>query len=316
MVSFVGPSGTGKTTLIELVISNLTARGFRIGVLKHDAHRLELDKPGKDTWRFRQAGAWRAVIVGDEQMACFSAVDGELSLGGVVADSLLDADLVITEGFRRARLPTIRVFRAAREDPHWQAAAEPIAWVSDVPQQVDAPVLPLGKPTLVADFLVDRFLGLAGTHRRATLVLPVKSAAEFPVADEMARRLGPVCEGRVLLVHPRQRQAPLKWPSVADIRPDAGPLGALLTGLATADTPYVLFVGVRHSDITKSLLNTLLEAGPRAADLVVPIVDGYPEPLLALYGHRCLASIHHALISGEYKMDGWWGQIRVFKLPA
>ena len=48
----------------EGLIRALTARGFRIGVLKHDAHRLELDKKGKDTWRFRQAGAWRAVIAG------------------------------------------------------------------------------------------------------------------------------------------------------------------------------------------------------------------------------------------------------------
>ncbi|MBT3223203.1 MAG: molybdopterin-guanine dinucleotide biosynthesis protein B, partial [Proteobacteria bacterium] len=167
MVSFVGPSGTGKTTLIERVIVELTHRGFRIGVLKHDAHRLELDKPGKDTWRFRQAGAWRAVIVGDEQMAIFSAVDGELSLGGVAAETLLDADLVITEGFRQARLPTIRVFRAARPVGDWQALTEPIAWVSDVPHQVDVPVIPLDQPSLVADFLAERFLGAAGHHRRA-----------------------------------------------------------------------------------------------------------------------------------------------------
>ena len=60
----------------------------------------------------------------------------------------------------------------------------------------------------------------------------------------------------------------------------------------------------------------LLEAGPRAADLVVPMVGGYLEPLLAVYRHRCLASIHSALISGEYKMNGWWGQIRVFTMPG
>jgi molybdenum cofactor guanylyltransferase len=82
------------------------------------------------------------------------------------------------------------------------------------------------------------------------------------------------------------------------------------------DTPDVLFVGVRHADIARSMLDELLEAGPRAADLVVPMVGGYLEPLLAVYRHRCLASIHSALISGEYKMNGWWGQIRVFTMPG
>ena len=76
ILSFVAPSGTGKTTLLENVIKDLAARGLRVAVLKHDAHRLELDKQGKDTWRFRQAGAWRTVIAGEAQMAAFSAVDG------------------------------------------------------------------------------------------------------------------------------------------------------------------------------------------------------------------------------------------------
>ena len=116
MVTVAAPSGTGKTTLLEGVIAALVGRGYRVAVLKHDAHRLKLDTPGKDSWRFRQAGAWRVVVAGRAQLGLFSAVDGPVSLAGL-ADTLLDgADIVLTEGFRQAGLPTILVRRQGVED--------------------------------------------------------------------------------------------------------------------------------------------------------------------------------------------------------
>ena len=83
LISFVAPSGTGKTTLLEGVIGALRARDLRVAVFKHDAHRMELDKKGKDTWRLRKAGAWRVAIAGEAQLAVFSELDGEVSVGGV-----------------------------------------------------------------------------------------------------------------------------------------------------------------------------------------------------------------------------------------
>ena len=315
IVAFVAPSGTGKTTLLEGVIRALVARGRRVAVLKHDAHRLELDRPGKDTWRFRRAGAWRALIAGDEQVALFGAVDGGLSLGGLVGDWLGEADLVLTEGFRRMVLPGIRVHRAeGPQDPTWEAPGNLIAWASDVPVDTPLPLLPLNEPERVADFLEDRFLA-PHAPREATLVLPVGHAEDLTHAVRMAARFGHLCGGRVLLVHaPDLRPGPA-LPAKADLRPETGPLGALLTALAAVDTPHVLLLGVRHAAAEPAWIEVLLAADPRA-DIAVARRGSYDEPLLAVYGHRCLAAIKGALLSGEPKMDGWWGQVRVARVPV
>jgi len=317
MVSFAAPTGTGKTTLLEGVIAALTRRGHRVAVLKHDAHRLELDREGKDTWRFRKAGAWRAVIAGERQLAVFSAVDGEATLAGLIDAHLAEADMVLTEGFRRAGLPTIRVFRKARgEDPEWARPGNVIAWASDVPLEVGVPVLPLDQPEAVAAFLEARFLAEDSRARDATLVVPVGARRDLETALALVRRLASTCGGRSLLVHDREVVPPPETPAVADLRPDLGPLGALLTALAAAGTAEVLLVGTRHCGVPPGLVEVLLTTGPRAADVVVPVHRGFREPLLAVYGHRCLGAIHAALVSGEPKMDGWWGQVRVHEVSA
>lgn len=318
IVAFAAPSGTGKTTLIEGVLRALTARGYRVGVVKHDAHRLELDKPGKDTWRFRRAGAHRAVIAGDTQLAVFSAVDGELSIGGVVDRCLPDVDLVIAEGFRRSGLPTLRVQRVAHKPGHrWTEPTHVIAWVSDARPEVDVPVLPLDQPSVVADFIEDRYLGGGNEpRRRVSLVLPIADSDAAHAAAGIARRLRPLFGDSILAVHAPGVTPPPGVRAIGDVRPDTGPLGALLTGLAAADTPDVMLLGSRHTDIEPRFVDALLAAAPRAADVITTVTGDLRDPLLALYGHRCLHAIRAALLSGEARMDGWWGQVRVHRIPA
>lgn len=323
--TLAAPSGTGKTTLLERLLPLLSARGLRVGVLKHDAHRLRLDTPGKDSWRFRQAGAWRVVVAGAEEMGVFSRVDGTASLGGWVDAYLADADLVLTEGFRDAGLPALRVYRSdGPQDPSWVEPPATIAYVSDVarvPGGRDLPVLPLDRPEVVADFLLAQVS--AGRPRRATIVLPRHlpegagpdairaERAALEARLEAARALGT----KVLVVQPPGVTPPEGVPWVTDLRPGLGPLGGLLTALAAAETPEVLYLGPRHRRAPPALLRGLLAAGPSHADVVVPVVGGHTEPLCAVYGHRCLGAIQAALLSGEARMDGWWGQVRVWRVP-
>ncbi len=314
MIAFVAPSGTGKTTLVEGVLRVLAARGRRVGVIKHDAHRLELDRPGKDTWRFRQAGAWRAVIAGEEQLAMFSAVDGEVSLAGLVDAHLAGVDLVLAEGFRRSGLPAIRVHRTdARVDPNWQSPMRLIAWASDGQPQTTLPVLDLNDPTAVADFLEETLLRPEAALRRATLVLPAADPEVARQAAAAAARLSDGVGGRTLLVLAPHVPAPPGVRAVHDLRPDLGPLGGLLTALAAADTPEVAYIGARHHGMSVEELRSLLTAGPVHADVVSRVFDGLADPLCAVYGHRCLTAIQGALLSGEPRMDGWWGQVRVHR---
>lgn len=123
MVSFVAPSGTGKTTLVEQVIAALVADGVKAAAVKHDAHRIELDTKGKDSWRLRQAGA-ETLLVGKNQLAWMSDDGQSPALDDLVRLFFGDADVVIVEGYRSAELPTILVERPEVQDPTWHRPAE------------------------------------------------------------------------------------------------------------------------------------------------------------------------------------------------
>ncbi len=146
MVSFVAPSGTGKTALVEAVIGDLVARGLRVGAVKHDAHRIELDTEGKDSWRHRAAGA-ETLLVGANQVAWMSDDGRSPPLRDLVRLFFPTVDIVIVEGYRSAGLPTIRVRRAEVDDPTWT--------VPD-PALVLATVHPDERSTTV-DLLIGRF---------------------------------------------------------------------------------------------------------------------------------------------------------------
>ncbi len=139
MVSFVAPSGTGKTTLVESVIAALIARGLRVGAVKHDAHRIELDTEGKDSWRLRQAGA-ETLLVGANQLAWMSDEGTVPPLEPLVQLFFADADIVIVEGYRSAGLATIIVERPEMSDPTWHRPESDRVIATVHPGEVEATV--------------------------------------------------------------------------------------------------------------------------------------------------------------------------------
>lgn len=148
MVSFVAPSGTGKTTLLEGVVDELTKRGHRVGAVKHDAHRIELDTEGKDSWRLRQAGAASTVLMGRNQLAWFGQDDEGPTLSQAAAIFFPNVDVILVEGFRSADLPVILVTRPDHHDDRWEMPD---------PQRIVATVSP-DDVMPVADLITDRFL--------------------------------------------------------------------------------------------------------------------------------------------------------------
>lgn len=164
IVAFSAPSGTGKTTLIERVVRELVGRGVRVGVIKADAHRLVLDTPGKDSWRFAEAGASHVAVLGEGRLALFERLDREETLIGAVNRLFPGVDLVLAEGFRLSALPTIRVHRAGGpSSAGWMPPRRVIAWASDEPlsaaelPDAGVPVLPLNEPVQVADWVLAHF---------------------------------------------------------------------------------------------------------------------------------------------------------------
>ncbi|WP_025566056.1 molybdopterin-guanine dinucleotide biosynthesis protein B [Psychromonas sp. SP041] len=145
LLGFAAFSGTGKTSLIEQLIPLLIEQGLRIALVKHSHHDIEMDKPGKDSYRLRKAGASQVVLAGTHRSICFheheQAHDSQLNeqLALLNTDCL---DLVLVEGYRDHAFPKIELHRNVLEKPFiYPNDSNIIALVCD--QYVDAGDLPL-----------------------------------------------------------------------------------------------------------------------------------------------------------------------------
>jgi molybdopterin-guanine dinucleotide biosynthesis protein B len=112
MISVVGTSDSGKTTLLEKVVKELSSRGWRIATIKHDVHGFEIDHEGKDSWRHKRAGAHMTIISSPSKIAMVQDSDHDLTLNEIRDRFVRDVDLIITEGYKREIHPKIEVFRS------------------------------------------------------------------------------------------------------------------------------------------------------------------------------------------------------------
>ncbi len=161
VVSFVAASSnSGKTTLIEKIVAILTSRGVRVAVVKHASAGFDLDKPGKDSWRFQQAGANPVVLVGPETIAMMKNIDHEPS-SDELAQMTGDVDIIIHEGFKRNAKNRIEVFRygVSGSRPLSLEDTSFLALVSDRPFDVKMPRFDLNDAEGVADFLLKKNTG-------------------------------------------------------------------------------------------------------------------------------------------------------------
>jgi molybdopterin-guanine dinucleotide biosynthesis protein B len=157
IVSFVGKSNSGKTTVIEKLTPVLKARGYRIAVIKHAAHGFEIDRRGKDSFRHKAAGADAVLVASPTRMAL---VKDEPYAGLARLQSYLpDMDLIITEGFKSESHPKIEVLRAERGGRFLCTDnRDLIALVTDLPASLNVPVFGLEEIEPLADFIVEHFL--------------------------------------------------------------------------------------------------------------------------------------------------------------
>ena len=133
VVCIVGYSGSGKTTLMVNLITRLTRRGLRVGTIKHDVHGFQMDQPGKDSFRHKAAGAATTIISSPHQMAMVTDVDHDHAPQDLLP-MLATMDIVLAEGFKRAPLPKIEVFRTeTSKGPACQGDPRLLAVVSDAP---------------------------------------------------------------------------------------------------------------------------------------------------------------------------------------
>ncbi len=157
VISVVGKSDVGKTTLLEKLLRELKRRGIKVATVKHDVHGFDIDVPGKDTWRHAQAGSDVVVISSPNKLAMISRVEEELALDEICA-RIGGVDLIITEGYKRANKPKIEVFRQGVCENLLCSPKELIAIASDVEFDLGVPCYGLDDAPGLVDRIEELFL--------------------------------------------------------------------------------------------------------------------------------------------------------------
>jgi len=167
VVGFAGFSGSGKTTLVERLIPALKLRGLRVSVVKHAHHKFDIDHPGKDTWRHREAGAFEVVVASDRRLALMREFErpADLTVHHLIAELYPGVDWVLVEGFKSSDLLKIEVWRAEAGKPARYPDDEFVTAIATdspgrLPEPTLRPVLDLNDPDALAQWLVengDRF---------------------------------------------------------------------------------------------------------------------------------------------------------------
>ena len=158
IITIVGKSNSGKTTLLEKVIALLTDKGYKIGSVKHAHDGFEMDKEGKDSWRHRKAGAGATLVISKNKVAMVK--DDSTSLMEKMQSYLSDMDIILAEGFKKQALPKIEVFRtdSGHNEPLCMADKNLIAFVTDSNYKPDVPIFGLEDINNIVDFIEFNFL--------------------------------------------------------------------------------------------------------------------------------------------------------------
>jgi molybdopterin-guanine dinucleotide biosynthesis protein B len=164
ILGFAAASGTGKTTLLTRLIPVLKHNGLRVGLIKHSHHDFEIDKPGKDSFRLREAGASPVMLVSKYRRAIITELTQEKEPGLDDQLKLFDQselDLILVEGFRAEKFPKIELHRSSLDNPLlYPGDPDIIAIATDsilgTPGYLTQ--LDINQPELIAAFIQNHFM--------------------------------------------------------------------------------------------------------------------------------------------------------------
>ncbi len=158
IITIVGKSNSGKTTLLEKLITHLTQKGYKIGSVKHAHSGFEMDKEGKDSWRHKKAGAASTLVISEDKIAMIK--DDKASYIEKMQFYLADNDIILAEGFKRQNLPKIEIFRrqSVHKEPLCMDDENLIAFVTNSDYKLEVPTFGIEDIIEIADFIELNFL--------------------------------------------------------------------------------------------------------------------------------------------------------------
>jgi len=157
IIAVVGSSESGKTTLIEALVSNLRSHGYRVATIKHATRELSFDRPYKDSWRHIRAGSEATLVVSVGQVVLIKPILGEVTLEEAVRFLGPDYDVILAEGFKRSDVPKIKVCKELEEDSV-SDLTNLIAVVSSRAVESKVRVFSPSEVNRLTDFLEEMFL--------------------------------------------------------------------------------------------------------------------------------------------------------------
>jgi molybdopterin-guanine dinucleotide biosynthesis protein B len=156
VLGIVGWSGSGKTTLLVALLPLLRAQGLSVSTIKHTHHGFDMDRPGKDTYRHREAGAQEVLVASGTRWALLHEIQGEEPTLPYLLTKLEPVDLVLVEGFKAHPFPKLEIHRPSLgKPPIWPDAPDIVAVASDEPLDPEGrTLLPLNDAAAVTTWLL------------------------------------------------------------------------------------------------------------------------------------------------------------------
>jgi molybdopterin-guanine dinucleotide biosynthesis protein B len=159
VLALIGRPNCGKTTLIEKLIPALAEKGLRVGTIKHHHGEIQMDTPGKDTWRHKQAGARVVLLSSPVGIGMIQDVSEDNPVEDLASRYFQKVDLVIAEGYKWSTLPKIEVFRSTLYDePMEEPGKTLVAMVSDIRIRQDLPWFKHEDIDSLADFILEKII--------------------------------------------------------------------------------------------------------------------------------------------------------------
>jgi molybdopterin-guanine dinucleotide biosynthesis protein B len=187
IISFVGKSSSGKTTLLEKVISELKKRGHKVAIVKHSHHKDELDTAKKDTWRFTKAGSELSAINSLDHLAIYRKMDEFFDPRDIANYILWDFDILLTEGYKSSDYPKIEVHRAEQGAKLITDPSLLLAVVTDKPLDLKIPQYSHDDIKGIAD-IIEKTITTQNNETELEMVINGKPATVSPsLKDQLTR---------------------------------------------------------------------------------------------------------------------------------
>lgn len=189
IISIVGKSHSGKTTLLESLIAELKRRGHKVAIVKHSHHADDLDMASKDTWRFTKAGSELSVINSLDHLAIYRRTENYFDPQEISNFILWDFDLILTEGFKSSNYPKIEVQRSEQGEELLTDPQQLLAVVTDEPLDVNVPQFSRDDVAGIADLIENTIIARQRANEIDLIVNGAYTPISPPLKDLLVRTL-------------------------------------------------------------------------------------------------------------------------------